>query len=466
MSTCITPGYQFNSDPTCREIDGRFYLFATQDPFTEQFRTFNEKFKGMFNYRAYSTVNFDDWVDHGVLLNSRSTDWHAGTAVWDGDAGIPANGRFYAYVPFRRNPDGEDNHGYFEIGVLEAERPEGPYRDCLGTPMQHPHGGALKGLSPTVVHDDNDVPHLLWGGGDWKAHHVQIAELDPSMTRLASEPREIRVQTITEAGGLEYYESPILFKRGDTWYLTYIAFKDYGGRNLNFDESDPQGCYVRYCTSDSMFGPFDETPRTLVHGSEINTQQGVCTYRGQWILAYHRVTPRVEGIPGIHRRVCVTALEFDADGTPLTVYPEHDPGLGTAGVSRLTLDAYAPCRPATDFHERRGAHEVEVAFGEYEFAMRTGDFLRFNRVDFGAGPSSVRAELAPLTERGIDAQLQFRIDTPDGPLVGELPATVSGDAAEGDTEPVTGIHDLFVVAAGDTADAPLFRLRAFRFQGR
>ena len=29
----VTPGYLFNSDPTCRQIGDRLYLFATQDPF-------------------------------------------------------------------------------------------------------------------------------------------------------------------------------------------------------------------------------------------------------------------------------------------------------------------------------------------------------------------------------------------------------------------------------------------------
>ena len=48
----ITPGYQFNSDPTCREWNGRFYLFTTHDPFTVQFETDNTKFKGMCDFHA------------------------------------------------------------------------------------------------------------------------------------------------------------------------------------------------------------------------------------------------------------------------------------------------------------------------------------------------------------------------------------------------------------------------------
>ena len=50
----VTPGYLFNDDPTCRELNGKFYLFTTQDPFTVQFERENEFYKGMYAFRALS----------------------------------------------------------------------------------------------------------------------------------------------------------------------------------------------------------------------------------------------------------------------------------------------------------------------------------------------------------------------------------------------------------------------------
>ena len=97
----ITPGYLFNSDPTCRQIGDTFYLFTTQDPFTVEFQRDNSFFKGMYAYHAFTTTDFDHWVDHGSILTGRDVTWNAGQALWDGDAGIPANGQFYAYAPFR-----------------------------------------------------------------------------------------------------------------------------------------------------------------------------------------------------------------------------------------------------------------------------------------------------------------------------------------------------------------------------
>ena len=48
----VTPGYLFNDDPTCRELNGKFYLFTTQDPFTVQFERENEFYKGMYAFHA------------------------------------------------------------------------------------------------------------------------------------------------------------------------------------------------------------------------------------------------------------------------------------------------------------------------------------------------------------------------------------------------------------------------------
>ena len=75
----------------------------------------------MFAYHAFSTTDFDHWVDHGSILTGRDVNWNAGQALWDGDAGIPANGRFYAYAPFRLNSSAEANYGRYDIGVSTSD---------------------------------------------------------------------------------------------------------------------------------------------------------------------------------------------------------------------------------------------------------------------------------------------------------------------------------------------------------
>jgi hypothetical protein len=468
----ITPGYLFNSDPTCREINGQFYLFTTHDPFTVRFVTDNTGFKSMLDYHAFSTTDFDHWVDHGSILNTQDAKWHAGTAMWDGDAGIPANGRFYAYAPFRMNPDSEDNSGLWKMGVFVSDRVDGAYRDVLGRPLTTADGKDLVGLSPTVVYSDAGKPYLLWGSGDPDGNGVYMAKLMPNMTELAGPVREITVEIRNSCGGLEYFESPILFSRKGLWYLTYVAFNDdklTGGHNCNFSASDPPGSYIRYAISKSMFGPFDKNLRTVIYpgaGGVENVQQGVCQYKGDWYIAYHI------GRDGTHhRQATVTRLKFLPDGSLAPIYPDRDQGVGTLGVSQLTLDAFAPKREAAEFHERSGADAEREVMGEYHFKMTDGGYLRFNRVDFGGGAARLRAAVSSENRALTKARLEIRIDGLKGTLIGQASIDYTGGKTDYSivtgkvAQAVRGLHDVFLVAHGSGCDRDghLFNLAWFTF---
>ena len=467
----ITPGYQFNSDPSCREIDGRFYLFTTHDPFTVQFEKPNPKFKGMYDIHAYSTADFDNWVDHGSLLNTHDAGWHKGNAVWDGDAGIPANGKYYAYIPFRVNADSEDNYGHFQIGVFVADRIEGPYSDALGRPLTTFDGKAIFGLSPTVVYADDGDPYLIWGPDvvpDTVRHTVSLARLKPNMTGLAEPAHDIAVETINKCGSLEYFESPVLFKHGDLWYLTYVGFKSWAGkRNCNYSDDDPPGCYIQYATSKSMFGPFNENIRHFIYpvsGGDLNTQQGICQYRGEWYVAYHT------SYQNIHRQACVTHLRFNPDGSLVPIHPDSDQGAGTPGVSRLTLDAYANKREAEEFYARLNADDENGILGDYHFKMKDGGYLRFDRMDFGDGAAGFKVEVSCESPNLKGGRLEFRLDNPCGRKVGEaFIACTKGNTnyvvLTGPVSGAIGIHDVCLVAHGAGGDdlGHLFNVNWFTF---
>jgi hypothetical protein len=289
----VTPGYLFNSDPTCRELNNNFYLFTTQDPFSTVFERPNEFYKGMYAYHALTTVDFDHWVDHGSILTARDVAWNSGEALWDGDAGVPGNGEFYAYAPFRVNSSQEKNYGTYEIGLFTAQSPLGPYRGILEGPMEKADGKPLEGLSPSVIRGDDGAPYLIWGSGDTAQHEVMIARLSSDMTRLANTPQKLAVPKTDSCGNLEYFESPLLFKAVGKWYLTYVAYKDVKGPSC-----DAKGSYVNYTVADSMFGPFDGPVRHLVYPAgdgEESVQQGICSYRGAMYLAYHIPYENVAG---------------------------------------------------------------------------------------------------------------------------------------------------------------------------
>jgi hypothetical protein len=467
----VTPGYLFNSDPTCREIDGRFYLFTTQDPFTTQLQTDNKYFKGMYAYHALSTTDFDHWVDHGSILTSRDVSWNTGAALWDGDAGIPANGKFYAYAPFRMNSSKEANYGRFNVGVFVAEHVAGPYRDVFGGPMKNADGSPLEALSPSVVRGDDGSPYLIWGSGDTEKHEVMLARLKPDMIQLAEHPRKLAVQQKDECGNLEYFESPMLFKNGSKWYLTYVAYKDEKGASC-----DRRGSYVEYAMADSMFGPFDSPARHLIYpsaGGEESVQQGVCQYRDRWYLAYHLPYDNVAPYNDHHRQVAITSLTINPDGSLRAVNPDRDSGVGTPGVVSLRLDAFAARREAAEFHVRTKAEAEPALSGEYQMKMKDGGYLQFHGMDFGQGrgASWFRVEMSSEVADLQNAALEVRLDNPAGPVIASVP--VGGGRGKtayrvlsGKADPsVRGVHDLCLVARGENgnADGYLFNVTWFTF---
>jgi arabinoxylan arabinofuranohydrolase len=468
----ITPGYLFNSDPSCRQIGDTFYLFTTQDPFTVDFERGNYFYKGMYAYHEFTTTDFDHWVDHGSILTGRDVTWNTGGALWDGDAGIAANGRYYAYAPFRINSASAANYGIFDIGVFTATNPAGPYHDVFGAPMKNFDGSPLEGLSPTVIRADDGAPYLIWGSGDTTKHEAMLARLKPNMVELAERPRLLAVRKKDACGSLEYFESPTLFKAGAKWYLTYIAYKDKKGPGC-----DAAGSYVEYAVSDSMFGPFDAPARHLIYpaaGGEESVQQGVCQYKGKRYIAYHVPYENMFPYNDHHRQVAVTALTILPDGSLRPIYPARDAGVGTPGVTHLTLDAYAPRREAAEFQVRMNAAGQRGLSGEYQMKMKDGGYLQFHNVDFGSGAGSFRVEVSSENKTLRGAALEVRLDNPAGKVIG----TVKIDGGRGvadyrtHTVPVNaaahGVHDLCLVARGDGDDehGNLFNITWFAFEKR
>jgi hypothetical protein len=482
----VTPGYLFNSDPTCREIDGTFWLFTTQDPFTVQFERPNKFYKGMYAYHALSTTDFDHWVDHGSIVTGRDVTWNSGQALWDGDAGIPADGKFYAYTPFRVSPATEENYGFFDIGVLVADNPLGPYKDALGTPIKTPDGTPLLGLSPWLVHGDDKATYLLWGSGDTSKNWVKMARLEPDMTQLAEAPRNVVVPGADACGNPEYFESPVLFKASGKWVLTYVSYKTKTGPGCA-----PKGTWVDYVVSGSMSGPFNGPIRHLIYpagdGDE-SIQQGVCTYRGKTYIAYH-VPYDQDVLDGEHtnvretwsssardhhRQVAVTQLVFLPDGSLQPVHPSRDPGAGTPGVTHLTLDAFAPRREAAEFHVRMNAWGEQGLSGEYQLKMGDGGYLEFRDVDFGEGAAAFRVEASSENDSLRNGLLELRLDNPAGTLIGKVSIVSTGGRTSyriftGNVSlGAKGTHDLFLVARGQTSviQPRLFNITSFSFRRR
>jgi hypothetical protein len=281
-------------------------------------------------------------------------------------------------------------------------------------------------------------------------------------------------------------ESPILFKSVEKWYLTYVAYKTDKG-----PDCIPKGSYIDYVVADSMLGPFNGPIRHLIYpaadGDE-SVQQGICTYRGKIYIAYHVpydsgvVDNETVKVPETwsssahdhHRQVAVTSLTFLPDGGLEPIYPGRDQGVGTPGVTHLTLDAFAPRREAAEFHVRTNAWDERGLAGEYQMKMGDGGYLEFRDVDFGDGAATFRVEVTTENASLRNGLLEIRLDNPWGELIGKVKIESTGGRTSYRvfttqiSSGAKGIHDLFLVARGQgTAMQPrLFNITSFGFTRR
>jgi hypothetical protein len=327
-------------------------------------------------------------------------------------------------------------------------------------------GKEIVGLSPAVVRDNKGDPYLYWGADATGVRYVRIARLAPDMVRLAEPVREIAMPLKDECGENEYFESPILFKREGLWYMTYMAVHDRSRPACS--SKDDGGYYLRYTTSKSIFGPFDKDPKNIMlpGGGGVETNhQGICAYKGKWYLAYHT------RYDTIHRQVAVTELHFRADGSVIPIEPDKDLGAGAPGsITELVLDAFVAKREAQEFHARMNADPEPRDRGGNHFKIKDGGYLRFDRVDFGDGARGIQAFVSSENLQLRDAELEFRLDSQAGELLGAISVRPTGSVSKYSllntrSKAVRGVHNIFLVAHGRGGDAQghLFNVAWFTF---
>ncbi len=97
------------------------------------------------------------------------------------------------------------------------------------------------------------------------------------------------------------------------------------------------------------------------------------------------------------------------------------------------------------------------------YNMRDGDWLRYNRVDFGNGADWANFFVSGTKDGGT---LEIRVDSPEGELAAaaEIPDTGGGEKfvnvfADVKKKPVAGVHRLFLVYRGEKKDS--FRISWF-----
>jgi hypothetical protein len=469
------PSHLFASDPTCRALpDGRFWVFTTHDQCSTQFQAPADYWDNMYSYQAYSTRDFTSWIHHGSILSRFDIGWATANAVWDGDAEIPANGRFYAYIPVRTVVHG---HWHFQMAVLVADRPEGPYADALSRPFltgaeilaqghasASAHEGALC-LSPTVIIAEDGTPWLLFG-----QFHAFLAPLRPDMLGFSGPIRELEIPRLS-GEAIEYIEGPMLHRIGGRWVFSYMTYKNWQGKlNANFAPEDPEGPYIQVCEADSMFGPF-RSPRHWIYplaADDCNVQHAMARYRDRWIVAYHLPWRRGSESRQLH----LTEAGLDRDGRLLPIHPATASALGDPVHRQVIYAAWAK-RFAQEYHAAQGALQGKGPLKAHHVVLFPGGHLRFDDLDFGpaCGSGCLTLEFVDEPAFAPSGTLEIRIDSPKGPILASVDLTRepgSDGRVTVSIPAVHGMHPLYVIgvgphASGATPAPALCRLLSFRF---
>ena len=286
----ILPGYY--ADPTMLAADGKYYIYATQDPWgSDTLGCWESRDLKQWTYR---TLN---WPTKQACTSPTSKE----AKVWAPSVVRGKDGHYHMFVSVGS-----------EVWTGVADRPLGPWRNPLGDQPLVPadFNSAYHMIDADAFVDDDGRAYLYWGSGwNWVNGGCFAAKLNDDLSGFDGEVRMVTPE--------HYFEAPTMFKHGKRYYLAYSSGKTV---------SDTYE--VRYAISDSPIGPFKEgaTSPILVtdHKADVVSpghnaffRQGNRTY-----IVYHRQRiPFVEGTA--FRQVCIDELHFTADGLIEKVVPTH-----------------------------------------------------------------------------------------------------------------------------------------------
>ncbi|NDW17818.1 arabinan endo-1,5-alpha-L-arabinosidase [Dysgonomonas sp. 216] len=307
----IIPGYF--ADPSIVEHGGKFYIYATVDPWGANFLSCWES-TDFVNW----TFNKLNWPTKQECISPSSNN----NMVWAPSV-VKKDDKFYMYVSIGS-----------EVWCGKADHPLGPWENILGDkPMiSFDESRYYHVIDAEAFIDDDGKAYLYWGSGwDWKNGHCFAAELNDDMATFKTEKIEVTPN--------RYFEAPFMIKHNSKYYLTYSEGK-------TIDETYE----VRYAVGDSPFGPFEEAPNSpilkttdslKVYGPGHHT---MFSYSGKNYMLYHRHRLPFER-EAAYRQICMNEFFFDETNSQIkNIVP-----INTLKFPNLTSEERVYVKPVSIF---------------------------------------------------------------------------------------------------------------------
>lgn len=287
----ILPGYF--ADPSLVQYEGKFYLYATVDPWGADFLP------------CWVSEDFRNWTFHRLNWPTKAACTSAlshKNMVWAPSV-IQKGDMFYMYVSVGS-----------EVWCGKAAHPLGPWENVLGDkPMiSFDTTRYYHVIDAEAFIDDDGKAYLYWGSGwGWTNGHCFGARLNDDMASFATEPVEV-----TPA---HYFEAPYMLKHNGKYYLTYSEGK-------TIDDTYK----VCYAVGDHPLGTFEEAGNSpiLTTNKELKVygpgHHTLFTYDNKTYMLYHRHRWPFLNDGSAFRQTCLSELTFnDPENEINNIVPHH-----------------------------------------------------------------------------------------------------------------------------------------------
>ncbi|MGC4030555.1 MAG: family 43 glycosylhydrolase [Tepidisphaeraceae bacterium] len=359
----ILPGYY--ADPSVVEHDGRYFIYATLDPW------------GGRTLGCWESPDFKNWTYRELNWPTKEackTATSSGAMVWAPSV-IKAHGKFYMFISVGG-----------EVWAGVADSPTGPWKNTRAdnTPL-------VGKMFDEVYHqidaegfvDDDGQVYVYWGSGhNWVNGRCYVAKMNADLTGFDGQPK---VVTPTN-----YFEGPFMIKRNGRYYLMYS--------NGNTTKDTYQ---VHYAVGDSPLGPFTEGPNSPILKTDkanhiISPGHHAVFRKGDRdFVVYHVLTPNDDKL--VLRQTWVSELAYDAAGNLLPVHPK--PGDSDV-IQQLCAAGQAQSKPlaaiATASSSAKGYDAANAVDGSYATRWKpAGDGVNWLQLDLGSPTAVTRFEVRP-----------------------------------------------------------------------
>ena len=277
-------------------FSGNPVIRGAADPFGQIFgdRLYVYPTTGNGQFRAYSTHDFGQWRDDGLLLDLADVGWAGGSTNAWAPSMLERDGSYYFYYSV-----GGDTS---RIGVAVGNSPTGRLVDS-GRPLLSDTTGSpnrqFEAIDPMVFQDPVSGKTYLYAGGS-RGSTLRVFELGGDLTSLG---REIGVATPPQ-----FTEGAFMHYRDGRYYLSY----SHGSY-----QRDDYSLY--YATSDSPTGPWDFHGQILGSNGQ-DKGPGHHSFfedpaNGESYILYHRWEDRRGGGPYEGARdTAIERFTYDANG--------------------------------------------------------------------------------------------------------------------------------------------------------